>query len=69
VNFIVKLFKKQVLKYVVKQLENEELKEDWVSKVNARIDLPGIDETEERKLFYATLDAGFEEIKKKIEEL
>jgi hypothetical protein len=67
-NFFVKLFKKQVIRYIVGMM-NDKVKKDWAEKVNEKVDLPGIDEKEEQKLFEATIDAGFDEIKKMLEKM
>ncbi|HON83973.1 MAG TPA: hypothetical protein PLI22_07585 [Caldisericia bacterium] len=68
-NFILKMFKKNIILLVLNYLEKTETKERWVNKVNERVDLPGLNEDEEKKLFDEITNKGFEEIKELIKEI
>lgn len=68
-NFILKMFKKNIILLVLNYLEKTETKERWVNKVNQKIDLPGLNEDEEKKLFDEITNKGFEEIKELIKEI
>jgi hypothetical protein len=58
-NFI----KKFVVGLVMKYLDSSDIKQKWIDAINKRIDLPGLVEADEAKLFTAITDAAFEEIK------
>lgn len=57
---LIRLVKKWILNYI------DELQDTLPGIVNKKVDLPGLNEEEERKLFIATIDATAEIIKEKI---
>jgi len=65
--WLVKIFKKSLIKVVVDYLEDK--KDDIADKANDAVDLPGLNEREEQKLFEATVDATFDKIIEKIKEM
>lgn len=64
-----KIFKTPVINYILNYLSEEQVKKNWVKRVNAQIDLPGIDETTEQKLIQQVIDKSFEEFKVLIEKI
>lgn len=68
-NIVLKFFKKGIITLVLKYLENSETKEKWINNLNKKIDLPGLNEDEEKKLFVEISNKGFEEIKFLIKDL
>lgn len=60
---IFKLFGKMVLVKVVEYFEKPEVKGKYVDLINAKVDLPGKDEEEEKRLFNDIVDVSFAQIK------
>lgn len=58
-----------VHKNILNYLSEEQVKKNWVKRVNTQIDLPGIDETTEQKLIQQVIDKSFEEFKVLIEKI
>jgi hypothetical protein len=58
--FLLKLFKGPIKRIVKKKLADEELQRMLVDRLNAKLDIPKLDEVEEEKLFNAVYDASEE---------
>ena len=61
---LLKFFRKKIIQIILKHLDKPEVKDRWVYGINMRIDLPNLNEEEEKKLFSGIIDAGFDEMKK-----
>jgi len=60
IKFILKLFKGPIKRYVVAQLNDDELKKELVQKVNEKLDIPKLNEVDEAKLLDAIYEASVE---------
>lgn len=56
-NFFKKLAFKMGKKYLLKQLSDKEFKKSMIRYVNSRVDIPELDERQERQLFDAVYTA------------
>lgn len=66
-NFIIKIFKKQLIKYIVKMLESN--KDSWADDINLKVDFPGLDEKEEKKMINASIEVGICKVKEILEKV
>ncbi len=66
---LLKLFKGPIKKWVIKELEKDELKTLAISTLNEKLDLPKLSEAEEKKLLDAIYDASVEAVATAIERI
>lgn len=57
---IVKLFKGFVIKWIIKKLKEEDLREMIVTKINSKLDIPHLNEEQEQKLLNGLRNSLFE---------
>ena len=62
--FLFKMTKSMVISYVLGLLKKESFKNDLVKKINAKVDIPGLGEKQEKQIFdavYAAVNESLEE--------
>jgi hypothetical protein len=60
---IFKLFGKMILSKIIEYFDKPEVKGKYIALINAKIDLPGKNEEEEKRLFTDITDVSFAQIK------